>query len=258
MIRGLFYYCLKKQTQYRLNFILLCIVVIPVHLIQMIFSIIIVEKFGFLAEWSKWDLVFLYGIFMTSYSVAQIFFRQFRYLENYIINGQLDCYYIRPQSIMFSLIFYNLNILEIFSQFLPSLIVLLIACANVSIVWNIKKILVLIYSLLVGTAIISTIFIWIGCASFWLMSSSQLEEIFFAFKDFMNYPITIYGKMVAFFLSYVLPLAFVNYYPATYLLGKNNEDINVIFLEAFISILLFIMTKKLWKISIKHYESSGN
>lgn len=249
---------LKVQSQYKLNFILLCIAIAPVHLIQMLFSLVIINKFGLFMEWGKWDLIFLYAMFMTSYSVAQVFFRQFRYLEKYIIRGELDCYYLRPQPIIFSIIFYNINVMEIFSQFIPSVILLLLACYKTLIYKSIKKLLILCISLLTGTIIISSLFILIGSASFWLISSSQLEDIFYAFKDFMNYPIKIYGKRIILFLSYGLPLAFVNYYPVSYLLEKDSTSIWLIFVGIIIAIILLFLTILIWSRCIKHYESSGN
>lgn len=78
---------IQRETIYRLNFILLCISVAPIHLIQMVFSWFIAKRFSSFDGWNGWELIFLYGLMLTSYSIAQVFFRRFRYLEEMVING---------------------------------------------------------------------------------------------------------------------------------------------------------------------------
>lgn len=78
---------IQRKTIYRLNFILLCISVAPIHLIQMVFSWFIAKRFSSFDGWNGWELIFLYGLMLTSYSIAQVFFRSFRYLEEMVING---------------------------------------------------------------------------------------------------------------------------------------------------------------------------
>ena len=74
----------------------------------------------------------------------------------------------------------------------------------------------------------------------------------------MSYPISIFGKNVLIFLTYVLPLAFISYYPARFILKK--EDMYAIenFLTLPVGVLCLILINVLWKIAIKKYNSVGN
>lgn len=85
-------------------------------------------------------------------------FRRFRYLDEFIINGGLDTYFLRPQKIVYSLIFYNLNIMEIFSQLMPSILILIISCVKSNISWNLGKVIIIIAALLGGTIIQACVF----------------------------------------------------------------------------------------------------
>ena len=250
--------CVKKQSEYKTNFILLCISVAPIHLIQMLFSWIISKKFNGFGSWTGWNLIFLYGILLTSYSWAQILFRQFRYLEDLIINGEMDIYFLKPQPIIYSLVFYNLSTMEIFSQLLPSTIILFFSCIHNGINWNMAKILVLIGAILGGTIIQMAIFLLIGCVAFWTTRSSDLESIYYAFKEFLNYPLHIYGKKIVAFLTFVFPLAFINYYPSLYILDHNSKNDIIHFMTIPVAIILFFLAYSFWKISINHYNSAGS
>ena len=249
---------LKRSLQYRLNFILLCISVAPIHLIQMLFSWFIAKKFNGFGTWDGWNLIFLYGVLLTSYSIAQVFFRTLRYIENFVISGSLDVYFIKPVPILYGVIFNNLSVMEIFSQLLPSVVVLIISCVYNQINWTISKILVLLGAIIGGAFIQMASFLLIGSVSFWAMRSSNLERIFFAFKDFLNYPLYVYGKKVVAFLTYILPLAFINYYPALYILELENSMDILNFMTIPVSVILSCIAIFVWKISIEHYNSAGS
>ena len=249
---------LRRSLQYRLNFILLCISVAPIHLIQMLFSWFIAKKFNGFDTWDGWNLIFLYGVLLTSYSIAQVFFRTLRYVENFVISGSLDVYFIKPYSILYGIIFNNLSVMEIFSQLLPSVIILMISCVYNQISWNVSKVLVLFGAIVGGAFIQMALFLLIGSVSFWTMRSSHLERIFFAFKDFLNYPLYVYGKKVVAFLTYIFPLAFINYYPSLYILERGNSMSVLNFMTIPVAVILSCIAILVWKISIEHYNSAGS
>lgn len=249
---------IQRETIYRLNFILLCISVAPIHLIQMVFSWFIAKRFSSFDGWNGWELIFLYGLMLTSYSIAQVFFRRFRYLEEMVINGGIDIYFVKPQSILFSLVFYNLSTMELFSQLLPSFIVMLLSCFLCGIKWNLLKIIVFIGAIAGGFIIQSAIFCLIGCVSFWTMKSSELENIFYSFKEFLNYPLHAYGKIILNFLTFIFPLAFINYYPSLFILDKSDRFSILEFLTLPVGILSAFIVGVIWRKALNHYNSSGN
>jgi ABC-2 type transport system permease protein len=250
---------IKKQVQYKLNFLFLCIAVAPIHLIQLLFSWIIVKEFGGVAGWSFWELSFLYAVLLTSYSIAQIFFRQFRSIDNLIVSGGLDKYFIQPLSIAYNLIFSQLNLMEVISQLLPSVIVLIVTCIKLNIVWNFCRIVMLIIAIVAGTAIQACIFCLIGFISFWTVKSVVFEDLFYTFKDFLNYPLSIYSKYIRGGLTYILPLAFVNYYPVLYILYKKEAENSILpFLSPLVAFILVVLTVCISKRAFKNYSSTGS
>ncbi len=248
----------RKSLQYRLNFILLCISVAPIHLIQMLFSWFVAKKFNGFGSWDGWNLIFLYGILLTSYSIAQVFGRRLRHLEGDVVKGSLDVYFTKPLPVLFSIILNDLRIMEIFAQLLPSVIVLIAACIYNNIQWSIAKICVLIGAIAGGAFIQLAIFLLIGSVSFWTMQSSKLQDIFFAFKDFLNYPLYVYGKEIVAFLTYVFPLAFINYYPALFILERENAANILNFLTIPVAVVLACIALVVWRVSLEHYNSAGS
>lgn len=246
----------KKNMQYKLNFFLLCLTVAPIHLVQLFFSWVITDQFGVVDGWRFTDLAFLYGLMLTSYSIAQILFRQFRFLDNFIIQGSLDSFLVKPQSVLYTMVFSHINIMEILSQLLPSVVVLVIATIKLEVAWNIGRVVVFAGGIVGGSIIMASIFVITGATAFWTQKLGQFVSVFFAFKDYLNYPVTIYSKPIIFFLTFLLPLAFVNYYPAAYILGKTNHITG--FLTFPVSLLMGLIAIGIWKTGLSRYSSTGS
>lgn len=250
---------IKKQAEYKLNFILMCIAVAPINLLQLVFSVVLGRDFNGIVGWGIDELVFLYSVLFITYSIAQIFFRQFRYLDSFIVDGSLDRYFIRPQSITYSIVFNNLSIMEIISQLLPSVILLIYSNVRLKIYWTIKKEIVLMCAIIGGSIIQICIFILIGLISFWTIKSNQLTKVYLNIMNFALYPLDVFGKQIILFLTCVIPLAFINFYPALFILDKQGKhNVAESFITLPISMILLVITYLLWRKALKNYSSTGS
>ena len=250
--------CIKEALQYRVNFIFYVISIAPIHLVQMVFSWFIAKRFSGFNSWTGWNLIFLYALLLVSYGIAQLFARRFRYLEEDIISGNLDVHFTKPLPILYILMFRYLAITPMISQLFPPIVIFIISCFYNSIQWNLTKVLVLVGAIFGGAVIQMSIFLLIGAVAFWTTRSSSLEDIFFAFKDFLNYPLNVYGKKVLAFLTYIFPLAFVNYYPCVYILEKEGSENILNFLTVPVAIVMTVISLLVWKVSLAHYNSTGS
>ena len=66
----------------------------------------------------------------------------------------------------------------------------------------------------------------IATASFWFIRIDTLRWVIMSLEqDFSRYPISIYQRGVRVVLAFVLPFAFMNYFPATLLLHKSEDGL---------------------------------
>lgn len=63
--------------------------------------------------------------------------------------------------------------------------------------------------------------------------------------------------MVA-FLTYVFPLAFINYYPSLYILEREDSGNILNFMTVPVAVILVGISAFVWKISLAHYNSTGS
>ncbi len=67
----------------------------------------------------------------------------------------------------------------------------------------------------------------IATVSFWFIRIDTLRWVVMSLEqDFSRYPIRIYTRGVQVVLAFVLPFAFMNYFPATFLLHKTDDGLH--------------------------------
>jgi ABC-2 type transport system permease protein len=81
-------------------------------------------------------------------------------------------------------------------------------------------------------------------------------------QDFTRYPISIYTRGVRIVLAFVLPFAFMNYFPATYFLAKSETGLHlnpaVGLLTPAIGLAWFGVSYLFWKAGLQHYQGTGS
>ena len=74
---------------------------------------------------------------------------------------------------------------------------------------------------------------------------------------FVRYPLEIYNPVIIFFLTFVVPLGFINYYPAEIFLGKALY-LQFALLAPVIGVISLVISYSFWKFGLKNYASTGS
>ena len=128
--------------------------------------------------------------------------------------------------------------------------------------WSLLSVLYLLAALVGGAAVEAGMNTVVSAFAFRMLSVRSLrmfvDEIF---TTFGGYPLTILSGLTRFLLTFVLPLAFVAYFPATVLLRRTGElSVPPVFAEVApaVGFALFGAALWFWHGQIKHYVSSGH
>ena len=113
---------------------------------------------------------------------------------------------------------------------------------------------IMIFSL-IGALIIGALMTIFSITSFWTYRSNEIIWSFYRIHTLTEYPISIYNKFIQIILTYILPFAFVAYYPTMCYLGLNTY---MIYLSPIVAILLWIIAVILWNLALNKYRSTGN
>jgi ABC-2 type transport system permease protein len=74
------------------------------------------------------------------------------------------------------------------------------------------------------------------------------------------YPVSIYGTGVRFLLTFVVPVAFINYYPAGLFLNRPEytEVRSLVVIAPVVGLGLFALAVALWRRGLAAYSSAGS
>ncbi|MBW4082728.1 ABC-2 family transporter protein [Paenibacillus sp. S150] len=143
-----------------------------------------------------------------------------------------------------------------------SIIIFCISIPKLSIDWTIFKALWFVLLLLGAVLIHSAIMIASGSISFWFVKSSAVLELaIYDLRSFLNYPITIYQKWIQILLTFFLPFAFINFFPAQYLLQKEGGMLFHPLLQygaPIIGLISILLAYRVWDLGINQYQSTGS
>ena len=81
-------------------------------------------------------------------------------------------------------------------------------------------------------------------------------QVAYEMADFAKYPTEIYHRGIQFIITWVIPFAFVAYFPAGVFLGKINAS--VIWIECIIAVVFWCIAYAVFNYGLKCYESAGN
>ena len=180
-------------------------------------------------------------------------------LEWQIQGGEMDIFYVQPRSIFWNYMFKNISPIFIFHIFF-SIIFLVYTLCSLNVHFLFGKLLYFLLLLFCSICIQACIMIMFASSSFKIIKSGNiLSTAIYGLRNFTTYPFSIYGKGIRLLLTFILPYAFVSYYPALYVLGKIDSlfDMWMIRVEPFITSILILMTFMTWRKGTYAYCGTG-
>lgn len=221
---------------------------------------VITNTFGSIGGWDFSDMTLLYSISLFTYSISgMLLWCAVYHLGETITRGNLDILLTRPMGVLPQLMLQNFGDTFI-GQTLVTLAFFLYYLSQNANELSLLKILFLIISTISGILIQSGSMITIGSISFWTYRSEELGGIlYYDLRDLTKYPITIYPKFIRFMLTFILPWAFINYYPAALVLGKlgSSFELGLSLISPLVGIFVLTLSLKVFKCGLLRYEGVG-
>ena len=247
---------IKMQLEYRKAFIVSVIGSFLITFLLTISVYFLFEEFEHIGNWTFYEVAFLFGMVFFNFSISEMFLRGLDHFENIIKNGEFDRILIRPQNALMQSTCTEFDLSKI-GRILQCLIVIGISLTNLNIEWNLYRILVFVLMNIGCFIIFLGIFILKASFCFWTIEGLEFMNILSeGGKKVAQYPIDIYAKWFRIFFTFIVPFGLVNYYPVLYLFGKvDNWYFGMLPL---CTILFLIPCILVWKIGVKHYESTGS
>ena len=246
---------LKSALEYKKSFIIGFISQFLVFFTYYFIILALFSKFDNIKGFTMYEVLLCFAIIQFGFAFNEVFARGIDQFDKLIINGTFDGILLRPQNILLQSIISELDLVKL-SRLIQAIIVLFIALINLNINYSIFKIIVLLLMLLSSIIIFFSTFLSMASYCFMTVQGLEVRNLFTdGGKHMAQYPIGIFKKGFMIFFTFVIPYAFVNYYPLLYILGKNNNYLYG--LSPLLVILYLIPSIILFKLGLKKYTSVG-
>ncbi len=253
---------MKSWFQYKVNAVLLSLAVFLREATGILVIYFALLKFDTLNGWNLYELLFLYSLLFLTYGILIVFFTGTRDFGQTVRSGGFDRFILRPRGLLYQLIFSNADWFAAIGHGGLGIVLFLISAGKVGIIWNTPTVLYYIAAVAGGVLIQGAFFLFLASLNIYLLETDSLKNLlYWNMRKFAGYPVSIFHKAIQFFMIYVVPFAFVNYFPAQYLLRK--EDMSAfpdiyMYLTPAIGLCLYLASYGFWRYSIRFYKSSGN
>jgi ABC-2 type transport system permease protein len=224
---------------------------------------VIMTKFQIINGWTFWEVVLLYNLNLFSYGLGSfVFFVPLQELEAMVQNGTFDGILIRPMNPLLHLLASRQRYVGFLGHVVLGVVIFIPCFTNLGIQMNVLNFFYLI-TVIFGASLIHSAIILSTCSlSFWVVRSNSIRDlIIYRTRQFIDYPVSIYGIAVQAIMTFILPYAFVNFYPVQYLTGqKPGAFFHPVlqFLSPVVGIIMFAGAYYVWKAGLARYESTGS
>ena len=253
---------LKLIQEYKLDRTLTTLAIFCREISAVIVMYLILTRFAPIKGWQMNEIFFLYSFLFMSYCIFVFFFTGIRDFDDMVYTGEFDRFLLRPRGILFQVISSKIDYCAAVGHGIAGIILFFKTANTVGISWNAQNIFYFVTALLGGAIIQASIFMVSSCFSFWTVKTVNIRNmIFFNSRRFAGYPITFYPGIIQKLLMFIVPFAFVSYFPAQNFLRK--PDLvqfwsGYLYLTPLVGIVLFLLVYALWRFGVKHYSSTGN
>lgn len=252
---------LRTEAQYRANLGLWIVAGVAYQGVGFAFVLVVIGRFGKLGGWPLGEIAFLSGMRLTAHAIFAVPFAELFGIDYIIRQGKFDRYLVRPVNPFVQVITGRLR-LQTLGDVAGGVALLSVAATLVPIAWTPASVAYLIAAL-IGGALIEAALQTVVCALAFRMFSVASLRIFVdnILGTFGGYPLSILSTVTRFGLTFIVPLAFIAYFPATILLNHSSQLAVPTALAAVapaVGAVLFAVALWFWHDQIKHYTSSGH
>ncbi|BFP55001.1 ABC transporter permease [Streptomyces sp. ID03-2B] len=207
------------------------------------------------------EIALLYGVSATAFGLSDLLLGSMDRVGRRVRDGTLDTLLVRPVPVL-AQVAADRFALRRLGRITQGLLVLGYALLSLDIAWTPLKVLMLPMMVVSGAAIFGAIFVMGAAFQFVAQDASEVQNSFtYGGTTLLQYPPTIFAKDLVRGVTFVVPLAFVSWLPALYVLGRDYPvDLPrwVAFLPPLVAAACWVLAGLAWRAGLRAYRSTGS
>lgn len=247
----------KMRLAYRMDFLVDTMAVSFSMVIQLAVLSVLFSKIRALEGWSFEQVLFIYGFSLLPLGLFNLISVNFYgFADKYIIGGKFDRVLLRPVNTLVQVMFESFNVSGLNEIILGSA-VMIYAGTKLGLGLGVSDIMMLMVLAPAASLVYTGVFLAITAVSFWHEDKMGLAPPVYNIIRFSRYPMTIYSLPVRVFLTFVLPFAWVAFYPATWFIGGDRWPW-VALVTVPVGLIVFGGAVAMWHRGAANYTSTGS
>ncbi len=252
---------IKSRMEYRLDFILRVTMGVVWNLTSLIFIWAVLARFKNMAGWSQEEVFFIYTLRLLAHGGYCLLFHNVQVLSRAVRWGDFDRVLLRPLNPLLQLITWEYDPAGIGDVGL-GLVCLVIVSRLLEFHWTPLTLAFLVLVVAGGCLIELALFLIVNTMAFWITETGRLTWLVLTFSDnFALYPLNIYNSVLQFVMTFLVPVGFMSYYPATLFLNRTGDTLFspvFAYLTPLVGLCLFALAYSFWRVGINRYQSTGS
>lgn len=246
-----------ELVEYRTSFFLGLFSGLTFLVINLLFWGVIYSHTTQINGWTFAQIILLQGFFHLFLTIFWMFFAFADKIDRLVIHGNLDKMLARPINV---LVAYSFQEIDWFSlmDLIESLVYFFVAI-HFGVNLTIGSFLIALFLLFLAILIFALVIMTVSCFSFWIGKTQALNALWYQIWDIAEYPLTIFPLKIQFFLTFILPLIFIQTYPS--MIASNQLVpqfiIKSVAIELVLILVWFLIAVFTWRKGLKRYASYG-
>jgi ABC-2 type transport system permease protein len=252
---------LRAQMQYPGSFIVTSIGAFAATITDFIAIWALFVRFQRIEGWRFEEVALLYGVISVAFALSDALTRGFDIFgEQFVKTGDFDRILVRPRSTLLQLLGYELRATRI-GRLAQGVLAWTVGMHLSRVDWTLGAWATLLFAVAGGVALFSGILVLQATLAFWTVESLEVANtLTYGGVEAAQYPMDIYARWFRNFLTFVVPLACVSYYPVAVVLGRIDTAGMAGWLR-FTPALGFVflaVATRVWRFGVRRYTSTGS
>ncbi|MET0902614.1 MAG: ABC-2 family transporter protein [Acidimicrobiales bacterium] len=252
---------IRADWQYRTSFFLFLLSQTLVACLDLAVVAAIFAQVNTLGGWTGVEVALLFGLSGIAFGLADLLISQVENASRHIKAGTFDMFLLRPLPPLVHLSASEFALRRV-GRVLQPLVVLIGALVLAPIEWSPETALLVPVTLVSGTVIFGSVWVATSSISFWTVDSQEVANAFtYGGQLATSYPIDLLAQWLRRLLTFIVPLAFVAYFPAARLLDKEQPlgvTSAIAWATPVVAVLAVLAARAVWRLAVRHHRSTGS
>ncbi|HWN32256.1 MAG TPA: ABC-2 family transporter protein [Pseudonocardia sp.] len=251
----------RGQLAYPLSFGLDLLAQALGQTIELVVIVVLFGRVHTLGGFGADEVLLIFALAGIAFGLADLVVGQLDELPRWIRTGELDVLLLRPLPVLAQLVTADMQLRRL-GRVLVGLLVLGVVLTRAPIVWSPVTVLLLISTPLVGAVIIGSIWVATCAVAFWVVEAREVANAFTYGSSLSTaYPVTVFAPWLRRLLTFVVPAAFVAYYPVLAILGRSDplgRPDAMRYAAPLVAVASVAVAGLIWRAAVRRYQGAGS